>query len=344
MTMVESFGQRKRDHIEISLREESQAPNAQFQAIELQHNPLPEIDFNQISLKCEVFANQLRSPLFVSSMTLGHGGAMAINRILAKSCASFGWMMGVGSQRRQLFDSDAANECQQLRREFPELVIFGNIGLSQLMECSSQQIQQLVDSLQAQFLVVHTNPLQEALQREGTPSFSGGREALQRIISDLNVPIVLKETGCGFSQGSLEQIKDLPLAAIDISGRGGTHWGKIEGLRESKDSLSYQVAETFANWGISTVDSLLAAKKVSLKCDIWASGGVRSGLDAAKLLAMGASKVGFAMPILRAAMQGEEVLARLMRRFEFELKTAMFCLGCKELHELIGEDKLWIRK
>ena len=231
MENTEVFGQRKRDHIEISLRSESQASINQFQKIQLQHQPLPEINFADVSLDTKVFGYPLKSPLFVSSMTLGHDGAGEINSRLAEACQTRGWMMGVGSQRRQLFDKGAEKECISLRERFPHLVLFGNIGLAQVIESSTQDIQKLVDSLSAQFLVVHTNPLQEVIQKEGTPQFKGGLQALKRLAAEIKVPVVLKETGCGFSQSSLQSLDELGLAAIDMSGLGGTHWGRVEGLR-----------------------------------------------------------------------------------------------------------------
>jgi len=344
LSSIETFRQRKKDHIKISLEDASQATLQQFQNIELQHLPFPEINFSDVSLACDIFGKPLLSPLFVSSMTLGHGEAQAINFQLAQCSQARGWMMGVGSQRRQLFDPQAAKECEALRTKFQELVLFGNIGLSQIVESSAKDIQNLVDALGAQFMVVHANPLQEAIQKEGTPSFAGGLEALARLCGDLSVPVVLKETGSGFSARSMAPLKDIKLAALDVSGLGGTHWGRVEGLRDAPENMSYQVAQTFAFWGISTVDSLLAAKGCSLPFPVWASGGIRSGLDAAKALVLGASKVGLAMPLLKAAMAGEKQLLHTMERLEVELKTAMFCLGCKNLNELIGKEALWIKK
>ncbi|MCB0378342.1 MAG: type 2 isopentenyl-diphosphate Delta-isomerase [Bdellovibrionales bacterium] len=338
------FEKRKKDHIDISLREESQAFVDQFSRVELQHCALPEIDYTDVTIGCEVFSSRLKSPLFVSSMTLGHDGAKDINHIMAKLCEERGWMMGVGSQRRQLFDSHAYSECEALREQFPHLVLFGNLGLSQVIQTPVEKVQSLVDSLGAQFLVVHTNPLQEVLQDEGTPQFAGGVEALAQLCAKLGKPVVLKETGCGFSLKTFELLSDVGLAAIDVSGMGGTHWGRVEGLRLPEDSLGYQVAETFKDWGLSTVDSVLHGNHSSFSGEIWASGGVRNGLEAGKLLVLGASKVGLARPILQAALQGELELAKLMERLETELKIAMFCLGCAKLPEIIGKRDLWVWK
>ncbi len=343
-TSSDLFSKRKKDHIEISLRDESQAFVDQFSRLQFQHNPIPEINFEDITLNTEVFGASLQSPLFVSSMTLGHDGAGTVNEAILTACAEKGWMMGVGSQRRQLFDPEANLECEKLRKKFPNNIIFSNIGLSQVIASPVAQIQSLVDSLQAQFLVVHCNPLQEAIQPEGTPQFKGGLQALGKLTDSLSVPVVVKETGCGFSEDSFERLKSIGLAAIDVSGMGGTHWGRVEGLRMQQQESGYQVAQAFGHWGISTVDSLENGIKTGIGVPLWASGGVRDGLQAAKLLALGAEKVGLAKPILEAAIQGTETLMTRMDQWERELKVAMFCLGIENVRSLVGQRKLlkWI--
>ncbi|MEM7645684.1 MAG: type 2 isopentenyl-diphosphate Delta-isomerase [Pseudomonadota bacterium] len=333
----DQFDQRKKDHISISLKDSSQSLDDQLSQISFRHNALPEIDFQAVSLTTQAFGSALSSPLFVSSMTLGHDEAGELNNRIAYCCDQKGWMMGVGSQRRQLFDPQAYQECEKLRARFPNLILFGNIGLSQVITSTVAQLQTLVESLGAQFLVVHTNPLQEAIQPEGTPQFSGGLQALSRLCHELSVPVVLKETGCGFSEQNFQSLKDISLAAVDVSGKGGTHWGRVEGLRQSEEEMGYQVAQTFADWGLSTVDSLENAYDAEFNKPIWASGGVRSGLDAAKLIALGAEKVGFARPILQKAVQGEEHLLKLMERLDRELKVALFCLGIDNVESLVGK-------
>ncbi len=338
------FTQRKRDHIDISLKENSQAQNDQFSKLELQHNPIPEIDFSDVDLSTKVFGHSLNAPLFVSSMTLGHTGAKTLNDTMMELCERKGWMMGVGSQRRQLFDPEAFKECETIRENFPKAILFGNIGLSQIIDCPIKNLQALVDSLGAQFLVVHTNPLQEAIQPEGTPQFRGGLKALEKLCSQLNVPVVLKETGCGFSKQSFAKLKDVGLKAIDVSGLGGTHWGRVETLRMKEGTTDYSVGASFANWGLSTVDSLENGLSSPLNCDLWASGGVRSGLDAAKLLVQGAKMVGFAQPILKEALKGTESLEAKMDQLEKELKIAMFCLGIDKIENLVGKRELLLWK
>lgn len=340
---LKDFEQRKQDHIRISMDKGSQSLSSQFSSLRLLHNPLPELDFKEVSLKTQVFGHELASPLFISSMTLGHDHSGVLNQVLGQCAEKMGWMMGVGSQRRQLEDPAAGEECVRLRENFPKLVMFGNIGMSQLISSTPGQIESLVKSLKAQFLVVHLNPLQEVIQPEGTPNFRGGIEALKKLCMNLSVPVVLKETGSGFSINSLKKVKSLALAAVDLSGRGGTHWGRVEGLRQETNSDGYQLAKTFCDWGETTVESAFAARQAGLPFPFWASGGVRSGLDAAKLLVLGAEMVGLAQPLLLAAEKGADSLVQKMTLLEKELKVAMFCMGCGSLQDLIRKDDLWVK-
>jgi isopentenyl-diphosphate delta-isomerase len=213
----------------------------------------------------------------------------------------------------------------------------GNIGLSQATKADPKALKKLALNLGADAFAIHLNALQEALQPEGTPNFSGGVSALRKLCRTFGVPLILKETGCGFSEKTLKKIKTLKLAAVDVSGLGGTHWGRIEGMRSmaAGDQIRAQAAETFANWGVSTVDSVRAARKILPKTtEVWASGGVRSGLDAAKLLALGANRVGFAKPALEAALLGDAELDAWMTKIEFELRLALYSSGYRTVKAL----------
>ncbi len=342
---IEEFEQRKGDHIRLALSSQSQTEHLSgLNQIKLRHEAFPEINFSEVDIACEAFGRKLNAPFFVSSMTAGHAHSEKLNRLLAKACSEKAWMMGVGSQRRELFDENAGAEWVQIRAEFPDLCLLGNIGLAQLIKTPIEKIQKLVDSLEAQALIVHTNPLQEALQPEGTPEFKHGLNALKNSLQFLSVPVIIKETGCGFSKETIEKLSQIGVQFIDLSGLGGTHWGRIEGARSEPNAKLNLAAQVFADWGISTVDSLLNAQAVLEKpghqFQIWASGGVRSGLDAAKFIAMGAHKIGIAKPILEAALQSEQDLIRVMSQFEFELKLAMFCCGTVNLKSLQGS-QVW---
>ncbi len=334
----ELFESRKADHIRLSLDNSMQALGGSgLERLTLVHEALPEIDFADVDMSLPLWGTPLRVPFFVSSMTAGHPQGINLNLTLARVTEARGWPMGVGSQRRQLTDRTVDAEWLEIRRACPRARFIGNIGLTQLIRTKNDDIRRLADTLSAEAMFVHTNPLQECLQPEGTPQFAGGMSALQNLVQTLGLPVILKETGCGFSSQTLRRLSGIGLSAVDVSGYGGTHWGRIEGKRAPAESKEQLAAETFRHWGIATVDSVASASSMERDYAVWASGGVRSGFDAAKLLAIGASLIGFAQPMLGAALEGEEALDRLMERFEFELKTAMFCTGSKTIGDLQRE-------
>jgi isopentenyl-diphosphate delta-isomerase len=271
-------------------------------------------------------------------MTAGHHKGEALNLVLARAAESRRWPMGLGSQRRELTDPQAHKEWKRLRQEAPKAFLLSNLGLSQLISTPVKQVLKLVEALEAGGIFIHANALQEALQPEGTPTFKGGLKALEKLCRASPVPVVLKETGCGFSRATLKRLKNTGLAAVDVSGFGGTHWGRIEGGRASSSSLQHHAALTFSGWGLSTRQSLLAGAGLGL--EIWASGGIRSGLDSAKAIALGAKKVGFAKPALEKALEGEAALLQWMELMEFELKVALFCTGSKN-PEALRKGKKW---
>jgi isopentenyl-diphosphate delta-isomerase len=329
------FEQRKQDHIELALLPANQATEHHaFDEIQLNHEALPDFDFSEIDLTSSRFRQTVSTPFLVSSMTAGHRGAGSINRNLMEACAHQGWAMGVGSQRRELSDNQAANEWRSLRQIFPDISLLGNLGIAQLITAPLSQIQRLTEALQASAMIIHCNPLQELIQPEGTPQFKGCWQALANLVSHLPVPVVVKETGCGFSESTLKRLNDVGVAAVDVSGLGGTHWGRIEGWRAESDPVRSQAAQTFKNWGINTVKSVQNAVAINPRFEIWGSGGVRHGLDAAKLLALGATTVGFAKPMLVAALESAEQVCQIMKTIEYELKVAMFCTGSRVISEL----------
>ena len=344
---IQQFEGRKREHIRHSLDPAHQATGLSgLDGIHLYHEALPELDFKEVHLSTICLGRILPTPFYIAGMTAGHADAPQINRTLAIACERRGWAMGVGSQRRELESSQStlSDEWKKLREELPGLTVFANIGISQLLTTPVSGIRRLVDSVRAHALAVHTNVLQECLQPEGTPDFRGAVEALQQLCLELDVPVILKETGCGFSAPTLERLSKIGLAAIDVSGLGGTHWGRIEGARaREQDSKSIQglASETFADWGEATSQSVLLAKKILSKAEVWASGGVRTGLDAAKLIALGADRVGYAQPALKAALNGSEELNKWMERQEFELKVALLCTGSATPAALRQKEGSW---
>lgn len=352
------FETRKREHIRYALGSACQAEGLSgLDQLSLVHDALPELDFEEVELSAPPFGSslkvQFKTPFYIAGMTAGHSRAPKINRLLAMACQKRGWAMGVGSQR---YDLEQWNQkknkwdgWRKMRQEMPNLVLFANLGISQLISVAKSNswdvLEAIVSELSAQALVIHTNVLQEVIQFEGTPQFRGGIDSLRlccvEMKNRLNLPVVLKETGCGFSRSTLEKLITVGLAAVDVSGLGGTHWGRVEGMRLKKTSLHKAVSETFSSWGEPTVSSVLSAvsvfrpvETVNKRVEIWASGGVRTGLDAAKLIALGAHRVGYAKPALEAALKGFHVLEHWMERQELELKTALFCTGSKDCMQL----------
>jgi len=348
----EQLESRKRDHIRHSLDPRNQASSGPgFDAVDLEHDALPEIDFSEVTTVSRSLGAACATPFYISGMTAGHADAPKLNDRLAAACSRRGWGLGVGSQRRDLEDiltgrvgENARGQMDgwaSLRSRYPGLALFGNIGISQVLDPARHAaVESLVQLMGAQALCVHLNPLQELMQPEGTPQFRGALRALVLLSERLSVPVILKETGCGFTARTVEKIRETPglrLGALDIAGRGGTHWGLIEGARAREaDAVSIQgsAALTFSSWGVDTVQSLRNAVSVAPGLEVWASGGVRSGLDAAKAIALGAARVGFAKPALEAALAADGALDRWMERQEFELKVAMFCTGSATVDEL----------
>ncbi len=337
---LERFENRKRDHLREALKAEHQAVSERdLERYRLIHDALPDFDLSDVDLSAPFLDRSLKTPFFVAGMTAGHKDAFALNRRIAVACQSRGWAMGVGSQRRDLEAGEnlaqgTIDQWKSFRQESPSLVLFANIGISQIISGNLDRIRQMMDLMEADLLMVHLNALQEALQPEGTPNFKGSWKALESLVRQLGRPVAVKETGCGISRDTAGRLTQLGVAAIDVSGLGGTHWGRIEGARAEPGSIRGLTAATFANWGIPTARSVSEAAQVGGLTEIWASGGVRTGLDSAKLIALGASRVGFAKPILDAAMESESILDQWMALREFELKVALFCTGKPTVAEL----------
>ncbi len=329
------FELRKKDHIELALMPDNQADESNFfDQFTLVHEALPDFDFDDISIQSRRFGGAVEKPFIVSSMTAGHEQSVDINRHLVAACEQMGWAMGVGSQRRELTDREAAREWQTIRRDYSRVSLLGNLGIAQLITTPVVDIQRLTDALQAEALIIHCNPLQECIQPEGTPQFKGCWSALELLVKTLPLPVVVKETGCGFSVSTLKRLNDIGVAAVDVSGLGGTHWGRIEGHRAIGNSVRQQASTTFRHWGIDTLRSVKNACSIKPDYEIWGSGGVRNGLDAAKLLALGVSTVGFAKLMLVPALKSIEAVIALMASIEYELKVAMFCTGSCVLQDL----------
>jgi len=329
------FEQRKKDHIELALDPMHQTLGYNsFDKYRLIHDAIPDLNFSDVQIFIQSEFSNWTKPFFISSMTAGHEHALTINRNLLAACKARQWAMGVGSQRREIDDKNASYEWIKLRRDYSDVVMMANIGLAQLITTPLDILKRLAEAIEAKLFIIHCNPLQEVIQPEGTPNFHGAWQVLENFIKEIEIPVVIKETGCGFSLKTIERLNHLGAYAIDVSGLGGTHWGRIEGSRAVNNQILTRTAQTFANWGIPTADVLIHSKSLELKSELWGSGGIRQGLDAAKALAMGAKRVGIAHPVLKAALENEEAVLTVMDTFEYELRVAMFCSGCKAIDHL----------
>lgn len=332
------FEQRKKDHIKLALMTENQTTElSSFDNYNFSHEALPDLNFSEISIRGLRLGKQVEKPFLVSSMTAGHRDGVRINQNLIEACSQSGWAMGVGSQRRELTDPEAAFEWQELRRAFPDVSLYGNLGIAQLISTPLGDIRRLTDALRADALFIHCNPLQECIQPEGTTDFKNCWQALEALVKSLELPVIAKETGCGFSQATMKRLDEIGIAAVDVSGLGGTHWGRIEGHRAAHDPIRHRAAETFRNWGVDTVQSVIQAVALNPTFEVWGSGGVLNGLNAAKLFSLGAATVGFARPMLEVALESVDAVTQLMATIEYEVRVAMFCTGSSVLTDLRGK-------
>tara|TARA_B100000945_G_scaffold321326_1_gene335243 strand:- start:2234 stop:3274 length:1041 start_codon:yes stop_codon:yes gene_type:complete len=329
---------RKDDHIRINLEE-----NVQFNSISngldklyFVHNSVPETNMSQIDTSIDIFGKELRMPLLISCMTGGTDKSGNINRILAEVAQQMGIGLGLGSMRVVLEDHEKIDSfC--LRELAPDILLLANIGAVQLnYGVTVGDCRQLVDLSEADGLVLHFNPLQEAVQDEGQTNFSGLLNKIEHLCKEFSrdsIPVIAKEVGWGFSEQVCKKLSEVGISAIDVAGAGGTSWSQVEMYR-SDDESNKKVASVFENWGISTVEAILNAGKGAPDIPCIASGGLRNGLEMAKCLSLGASLAGMAHPFLVAAMESPESLMSTIYEIEQQLRVAMFCTGSSNIENL----------
>ena len=302
-----------------------------FEDIELIHNVLPEIDKQEIDLSTDVFGKKLDSPLFITAITGGHPAAKEINRQLAIAAENNGIAMGVGSQRAACEHPELEDTYTVVRENAPDCLLVGNIGAPQL-----NLAEKAVEILDADILAIHLNPLQESIQPEGDLDARGYIDLISQITDSVSIPVLAKETGCGISAESAKLLVDAGVNYIDVEGAGGTSWAAVETYRAEDRYLG----ETFWDWGIPTAIS--TAEVVSaVDVPVISSGGIRSGLEAAKAIALGADAVGMALPFLKNS-SSQEHLNKFIQRFNDSLRIAMFLVGANDIEEL-KQSRLVIR-
>jgi len=321
---------RKKDHVELVVAKGAQyGKTSGFERVDFLHNPLPEIAFDSIDLSCPFLGKKLGYPILITGMTGGYSDAESINKSLAAAAQKHGLAFGVGSQRAMV-ENPALLPTYRVRDSAPDIPILANIGAFQLKKYPFEAIDSMVQSIEADALAIHLNPLQEVIQGEGDTDFTGVLGAIASACDKLPVPVVVKETGAGISQDAAIKIKEAGASWIYVAGAGGTSWSKVEYLRSD-------AVPGFEDWGIPTAEAIIQCRGV---LPLIASGGIRSGIDGAKSIALGAEICGAAYPFIKAL--SERHLDGYIQRFQAQMRTCAFLTGSRD-HASLKKAKLFFR-
>ncbi len=335
VTETPSTESRKQDHIRINLQEDVQFPRIStgLERYRLTHQAVPELSLHDVDTSLRVFGKRLGSPILMSSMTGGTETARRINRHLAAAAQKHGIAMGLGSQRAAIEDESLASTFQ-IRQIAPDILLFANLGAVQLnYGYGIEECRKAIDMVAADALILHFNVLQEAVQAEGDVDFSGLLRKVETICRHLSVPVIAKEVGWGFSYSNVVDLANAGVAAIDVAGSGGTSWSEVE-YHRAPTPLHARVARSFADWGIPTAEALSNARAAAPNLPVFASGGLRDGVDIAKSIALGASLAGLASPFLRAAQESAAAVDQLMAELKTQLRIAMLCSASQDIDQL----------
>lgn len=330
----QNLSQRKTDHIRINLeRDVASRISSGLEAWRFGHEALPEIDLAEVDLSIDFLGRRLRAPLLISSMTGGTDEARRINLNLAAAAEKAGIAIGLGSMRAAIARPESAPTFQ-IRNAAPNAMILANIGAVQfnygygLDEC-----RRLVDLAAADALILHLNPLQEALQPEGDTNWSGLLRAIEQVCRQISVPVVAKEVGWGISERAARDLASAGVAAIDVAGAGGTSWSQVEMYR-ARTETQRRIAAAFGDWGLPTAESIRLARIGAPALPVIASGGITSGVEGAKCIALGATVFGLARPFLRAATESAGAVSDEIDVVVGQLRVAMFCVAARSVGEL----------
>ncbi|NLH49368.1 MAG: type 2 isopentenyl-diphosphate Delta-isomerase [Myxococcales bacterium] len=303
------------------------------------HEALPELDRDRVDVSTVFLGRRLRAPLMIAPMTGGHDTAAKINRHLAQAAQSLGLPISVGSQKVAIEDPSLAPTFH-VRDVAPDVLLFANIGAVQLnYGYDLDHLKRVVEMIGADALCLHLNPLQEALKENGNVNFAGLADKIARVARGLSVPVFVREVCNGISPRTAKLLLDAGVACIDVGGAGGTSWMIVEGLM-AKDENRRLIAESFQNFGIPTAQSIVHVREVSAEIPLIATGGIRSGKDIAKSLALGADLAAVAAPLLKAALVGPEKVERVLLRLIEELEILLFCLGKPDLAALKSDPNI----
>ncbi|MCC7361653.1 MAG: type 2 isopentenyl-diphosphate Delta-isomerase [Anaerolineales bacterium] len=334
MTEVTGTASRKADHIRINLEEDVRSGlTTGLERYRFVHQAAPELDLAAVDSGVTVFGKRLNAPVLISSMTGGTAEAQRINRTLAEAAQGAGIAMGLGSQRAAVEDPTLAATFQ-VRSAAPDILLFANLGAVQLnYGYGVEQCRRAVEMIEADALILHLNALQEAVQPEGDGNFAGLLGRIEAVCRALPVPVVAKEVGWGFSEQAARRLAEAGVAAIDVAGAGGTSWSQVE-MHRAQSASQRRVAAAFIDWGIPTAEAIGNVRRAAPQLPVFASGGLRDGIDIAKCVALGATLGGLAGPFLKAAAVSVEAVAETIGEIGRELRIAMFAAGAGSIAAL----------
>lgn len=322
-----AIAKRKADHLEVAASGRAQfAKSTLLEHVHLVHHALPELALDAIDLSTTLVGKQLRIPLVITGMTGGTAEAAQVNRDLARAAQAMGVAFGVGSQRAMAEHPELAAS-YAVRDVAPDVVLFGNVGGVQVLTMGPERVVELAKQIGADAICVHLNPGQELIQERGDRDFRGVADGIARLVEVSPLPVIVKETGCGLSPDAIRRIAYTGVDTVDVAGAGGTSWVAVEAVRAAEASDAAVLGTELWDWGVPTAVAVVAAARANL--DVIASGGIRSGYDVARAIALGAKVGGCAAPMLRAQRAGgyDGVVAAI-RQFEHALRGICLLTNC----------------
>lgn len=328
------ISRRKSDHIEVAASgaADFQQRTTLLEEVHLVHQALPELSVDEVDLGTELAGQRLRAPVVVSGMTGGTGEAGAINRDLARAAERAGVAFGVGSQRAMAQHPELEHTFQ-VRDVAPDVVLLGNLGVVQARAFGPARVAELAKRIEVNAMVIHLNPAMEMIQEEGDRDFRGALDTIAALVEALPVPVIAKETGCGLSLEVAQALARVGVRTVDVSGAGGTSWVAVEARRAAQGSAARRLGEELWDWGIPTAVSTVACARAGL--EVIATGGLRSGLDVARAVAMGARCGGLAAPVLRAQRTGGfDAVLRYIDELINAVRTVSLLCGCARVADL----------
>jgi len=336
--LAEKTGKRKAEHIRISLNQsvQSKEKTTGFEDVHFIHKALPEVDKQKIDLTTTVFNHKFSAPLIVGAITGGTAEATKINATIAEAVEELGLGMGVGSQRAAIENKKSEKTFAIARKKAPNAFLIANIGGVQLVNgYGIKELRKAIKMIDADAIAIHLNSLQEAVQPEGQTNFKGVLKEIGEIAKELEVPIIIKETGAGIAAEDAKKLEAAGVKGIDVSGAGGTSFAAVEFYRAKGkvNSVQRRLGDVFWDWGISTAVSIVEVSQ-SVSIPAIASGGIRDGVEMAKAIALGASLTSLSQPVLQAAVKGVNETKRALSFLIDELRNSMFLVGADSIQAL----------